>query len=129
MNPLGLGVDLELLSFTMTEELPPLPDGWTQHIAPTGHKYYYNASTKKSTYKRPTESSQQTPPIALRPPPALPQPPIKNTALLVPKEQVVPLTEWTSEISVEPTYPQQRPTARLMSDEMWKKLEDRPRKT
>src|SRR5271169_3307572 len=105
---------IELLWFAMTEELPPLPHGWTQHISPTGHKYYYNASTKKSTYKRPTDTPQQTPPT----PPAPLQPPIKNTALLVPKEQVVLLTEWTSEMSVELPHPQQRSTARLMSDEM-----------
>ncbi|KAM7189921.1 Pre-mRNA-splicing factor dre4 [Naviculisporaceae sp. PSN 640] len=33
--------------------LQPLPPGWTQHKAPTGHTYYYNAETKESTYKRP----------------------------------------------------------------------------
>lgn len=31
----------------------PLPPGWTEHTAPTGHKYYYNAQTEESTYKRP----------------------------------------------------------------------------
>lgn len=31
----------------------PLPPGWTEHTAPTGHPYYYNAATKESTYKRP----------------------------------------------------------------------------
>ncbi|KAF5134826.1 Pre-mRNA-splicing factor dre4 [Metarhizium anisopliae] len=31
----------------------PLLPGWTEHTAPTGHKYYYNASTKESTYQRP----------------------------------------------------------------------------
>ncbi|KAG9255570.1 uncharacterized protein F5Z01DRAFT_672880 [Emericellopsis atlantica] len=31
-----------------------LPPGWTEHKAPTGHTYYYNASTKESTYKRPS---------------------------------------------------------------------------
>ncbi|KXX82748.1 Pre-mRNA-splicing factor dre4 [Madurella mycetomatis] len=33
--------------------VPPLPPGWTEHKAPTGHTYYYNAETKESTYKRP----------------------------------------------------------------------------
>ena len=33
--------------------LQPLPPGWTEHKAPTGHTYYYNAATKESTYKRP----------------------------------------------------------------------------
>ncbi|KAH3945164.1 hypothetical protein HBI56_057740 [Parastagonospora nodorum] len=33
---------------------PPLPAGWTEHKAPSGHTYYYNKETKKSTYKRPT---------------------------------------------------------------------------
>lgn len=32
---------------------PPLPPGWTEHRAPTGHTYYYNAATKTSTYTRP----------------------------------------------------------------------------
>ncbi|KLU85871.1 DNA replication protein 4 [Magnaporthiopsis poae ATCC 64411] len=31
-----------------------LPPGWTEHQAPTGHTYYYNAATGESTYKRPT---------------------------------------------------------------------------
>ncbi|KAI9800964.1 MAG: hypothetical protein M1833_003101 [Piccolia ochrophora] len=35
--------------------LPSLPPGWTEHTAPTGHAYYYNADTKQSTYTRPTE--------------------------------------------------------------------------
>ncbi|KAH6679377.1 hypothetical protein B0J14DRAFT_686429 [Halenospora varia] len=43
--------------------LPPLPEGWTEHKAPTGHPYYYNSSTKQSTYTRPA------------PPPAAPFPP------------------------------------------------------
>ncbi|KAF4451752.1 hypothetical protein F53441_5314 [Fusarium austroafricanum] len=33
--------------------LAPLPPGWTEHTAPTGHTYYYNAESKESTYKRP----------------------------------------------------------------------------
>ncbi|ROV87857.1 hypothetical protein VSDG_09546 [Cytospora chrysosperma] len=32
---------------------PPLLPGWTEHKAPTGHTYYYNAATKTSTYTRP----------------------------------------------------------------------------
>ena len=32
---------------------PELPPGWTQHTAPTGHPYYYHASTNTSTYKFP----------------------------------------------------------------------------
>ncbi|KAK3693049.1 hypothetical protein B0T22DRAFT_448878 [Podospora appendiculata] len=31
----------------------PLLPGWTEHKAPTGHTYYYNAETKQSTYTRP----------------------------------------------------------------------------
>ncbi|KAF8429766.1 hypothetical protein EV426DRAFT_582699 [Tirmania nivea] len=30
-----------------------LPPGWTEHKAPTGHSYYYHATTKTSTYTRP----------------------------------------------------------------------------
>ncbi|TID20563.1 hypothetical protein E2P81_ATG05200 [Venturia nashicola] len=56
----------------------PLPDGWTEHKAPTGnlqasgskelsltdpgHTYYYNKETKQSTYTRP--QPQLSPPIA-----------------------------------------------------------------
>jgi hypothetical protein len=42
----------------------PLPQGWTEHTAPTGHTYYYNANTKESTYTRPgaAEVSAQLPP-------------------------------------------------------------------
>jgi len=35
---------------------PPLPPGWSEHKAPSGHSYYYNAETNKSTYTRPVES-------------------------------------------------------------------------
>ncbi|KAF8739019.1 FF domain, partial [Rhizoctonia solani] len=50
---------------------PPLPPGWTEHKAPTGHTYFYHAATKQSTYTRPL------PPIhmggsAPGPPPSLP---------------------------------------------------------
>lgn len=38
----------------LKEAPPPLPPGWTEHKAPTGHIYYYNAETKQSTYTRPT---------------------------------------------------------------------------
>jgi len=34
----------------------PLPAGWTEHKAPTGHTYYYNASTGVSTYTRPVST-------------------------------------------------------------------------
>ncbi|KIX92630.1 uncharacterized protein Z520_11659 [Fonsecaea multimorphosa CBS 102226] len=38
---------------------PPLPPGWTEHKAPTGHTYYYNAETKQSTYTRPSLPSDE----------------------------------------------------------------------
>ncbi|MCJ1461591.1 hypothetical protein MMC07_000188 [Pseudocyphellaria aurata] len=37
----------------------PLPPGWTEHRAPTGHSYYYNATTKESTYNRPSQPEVQ----------------------------------------------------------------------
>ncbi|KAL1970065.1 hypothetical protein VTN77DRAFT_6470 [Rasamsonia byssochlamydoides] len=43
---------------------PPLPPGWTEHRAPSGHLYYYNAETKQSTYTRPTAQ-----PVAPQPAP------------------------------------------------------------
>ncbi|KAF7716055.1 Uncharacterized protein PECH_008699 [Penicillium ucsense] len=46
---------------------PPLPPGWSEHRAPSGHLYYYNASTKQSTYKRPqsqdTQNAQTSAPV------------------------------------------------------------------
>ncbi|KAI1499916.1 hypothetical protein F5X99DRAFT_263014 [Biscogniauxia marginata] len=42
---------------------PPLPPGWTEHKAPTGHTYYYNESTKQSTYTRPGAQVPPTPPV------------------------------------------------------------------
>ncbi|OAP65244.1 hypothetical protein AYL99_01216 [Fonsecaea erecta] len=38
---------------------PPLPSGWTEHKAPTGHTYYYNVETKQSTYTRPSLPSDE----------------------------------------------------------------------
>ncbi|CAI6101250.1 unnamed protein product [Clonostachys chloroleuca] len=35
------------------QALAPLAPGWSEHKAPTGHTYYYNAETKVSTYTRP----------------------------------------------------------------------------
>ncbi|KAG6899518.1 hypothetical protein C0993_009574 [Termitomyces sp. T159_Od127] len=34
-------------------QAPPLPSGWTEHLAPGGQFYYYNSQTKESTYVRP----------------------------------------------------------------------------
>lgn len=46
----------------------PLPEGWTEHKAPTGHSYYYNTVTKQSTYNRPAPPpSAPTPPTPLDP--------------------------------------------------------------
>jgi hypothetical protein len=117
-----------MTSVAMTGTLPPLPPGWTEHTAPTGHKYYYNASTKKSTYQRPTAEStpQQTPPAA---PVQAPEQAIKQVTPTPKKEDVVPLTEWSSEVAqiTRPKTPE-RQTARMMGEDPWKKLEDRPRK-
>ncbi|KAL2152809.1 hypothetical protein VTH82DRAFT_3964 [Thermothelomyces myriococcoides] len=54
--------------------LPPLPPGWTEHKAPTGHTYYYNAETKQSTYKRPGVPPPTAPSVAppITPPAAVP---------------------------------------------------------
>jgi hypothetical protein len=36
-----------------------LQEGWTAHKAPSGHTYYYNSSTKQSTYTRPEKPVDQ----------------------------------------------------------------------
>ncbi|KAI0899062.1 hypothetical protein F4806DRAFT_323277 [Annulohypoxylon nitens] len=48
---------------------PPLPPGWTEYKAPTGHTYYYNANTKESTYTRPAASPIPTAEAVAQPPP------------------------------------------------------------
>ncbi|KAH0545228.1 hypothetical protein FGG08_000682 [Glutinoglossum americanum] len=50
-----------------SSDLTPLPPGWTEHKAPTGHAYYYNAATKQSTYTRPIAPPQTYPQGALPP--------------------------------------------------------------
>lgn len=51
----------------------PLPQGWTQHVAPSGHYYYYNKTTKESSYERPKATNgsiQAEPPKSGKPSPA-----------------------------------------------------------
>jgi hypothetical protein len=47
--------------------ITPLPLGWTEHKAPTGHTYYYNAETKESTYSRPVLKALPPAPAPLDP--------------------------------------------------------------
>jgi hypothetical protein len=52
-----------------------LQEGWTAHKAPSGHTYYYNSSTKQSTYTRPEKPVDQPLQIdfnATEPEPAIP---------------------------------------------------------
>ncbi|KAJ5650503.1 WW/Rsp5/WWP [Penicillium longicatenatum] len=51
---------------------PPLPPGWTEHRAPTGHLYFYNTVTKQSTYTRPVAQTPQTAPTGNEVSPAAP---------------------------------------------------------
>src|SRR5581483_8831570 len=46
---------------------PLLPSGWTEHRAPNGMFYYYNAATGQSTWERPLVP----PPPPLGPPPGI----------------------------------------------------------
>ncbi|KAG6919444.1 hypothetical protein DXG01_006327 [Tephrocybe rancida] len=34
-------------------QAPPLPPGWSEHVAPGGQVYYHNTQTRESTYVRP----------------------------------------------------------------------------
>ncbi|CAE6370728.1 unnamed protein product [Rhizoctonia solani] len=63
---------------------PPLPPGWTEHKAPTGHTYFYHAATKQSTYTRPL------PPIHMGGPAPGPPPPFPPNS--VPAPAVIPTT-------------------------------------
>ncbi|ODA80909.1 hypothetical protein RJ55_03869 [Drechmeria coniospora] len=51
------------LKSTYVPSAAVLPPGWTEHKAPSGHSYYYNADTKESTYKRPGASQPQAEPV------------------------------------------------------------------
>ncbi|PQE29558.1 WW domain-containing protein [Rutstroemia sp. NJR-2017a BBW] len=46
---------------------PPLPAGWTEHKAPTGHTYYFNSETKQSTYTRPVPKAEPPAPLPVNP--------------------------------------------------------------
>ncbi|EYE92150.1 FF domain protein [Aspergillus ruber CBS 135680] len=50
---------------------PPLPPGWTEHKAPSGHRYYYNSQTKQSTYTRPQPLPTSSQPTATETAPLL----------------------------------------------------------
>ncbi|KAK2777570.1 hypothetical protein FQN52_009076 [Onygenales sp. PD_12] len=64
-----------MLRSTYTSNLPKLLPGWTEHKAPSGHLYYYNAETKQSTYKRPTAPELVSqPPVDLPTRPSFPYP-------------------------------------------------------
>ncbi|QRW02452.1 transcription elongation regulator 1 [Ceratobasidium sp. AG-Ba] len=54
---------------------PPLPPGWTEHKAPSGHTYYYHAATKQSTYTRPLPPIHLAGPLPGPPPPFPPAAP------------------------------------------------------
>ncbi|ORY17441.1 hypothetical protein BCR34DRAFT_474878 [Clohesyomyces aquaticus] len=65
--------------------LPPLAPGWTEHKAPSGHMYYYNRDTGKSTYTRPIadfHSFHQ--PSSAFPPPSAPSGAFANADLFNP---------------------------------------------
>ncbi|KAF9451709.1 HSP90-domain-containing protein [Macrolepiota fuliginosa MF-IS2] len=65
--------------------VPPLPPAWTEHLAPGGQAYYYNAQTQESTYIRPMLSFQA---MAT---PQMPDPKRKEKALL---KKLIPGTDW-----------------------------------
>ncbi|KAG8773746.1 hypothetical protein FRB91_008223 [Serendipita sp. 411] len=59
--------------------LPPLPLPWTQHVAPTGHYYYYNPMTSESTYIRPISLTSLLPPALAKPAKRKREKPAKKT--------------------------------------------------
>lgn len=59
---------------------PLLPSGWTEHRAPNGMFYYYNAATGQSTWERP---------ILVPPPPPIGPPPGINVNMQLPSFQPI----------------------------------------
>ncbi|KEQ74375.1 hypothetical protein M436DRAFT_44467 [Aureobasidium namibiae CBS 147.97] len=84
-------------TYKAAQDLPSLPPGWTEHTAPTGHKYYYNTATKASTYTRP----------AAAPSPSLPTPPQAQPAFS-PPPAALPTTYTPAQYNSNPAaqYPQ-----------------------
>lgn len=50
----GVGIIEPCQKFDASILMDSLPPGWTKHLAPSGHFYYYNANTQESTYAVPT---------------------------------------------------------------------------
>ncbi|CDZ98049.1 Transcription factor CA150 [Phaffia rhodozyma] len=69
MPPPQFGVPLPPTSSSFMGP-PPLPPGWTEHIAQGGTPYWYNASTNQSVWTRPLPS--YPPPNYSVPPPGYP---------------------------------------------------------
>lgn len=69
---------------------PPLPPGWSEHIAPGGQPYYHNPQTNESTYIRPLPSFQNLP---------QPQPAKKKEKPRV--KTPIPGTEWIRVVTTE----------------------------
>ncbi|TDL21916.1 hypothetical protein BD410DRAFT_840299, partial [Rickenella mellea] len=70
---------------------PPLPPGWTEHLAPGGQPYYHNAFTNESTYIRPLPNF----PIGPSVPPQAPQPTVESKKKVKPVEKTpIPGTDW-----------------------------------
>ncbi|KAL0949962.1 hypothetical protein HGRIS_009982 [Hohenbuehelia grisea] len=92
--------------------LPPLPPGWTEHLAPGGQSYFYNAQTKESTYIRPV-------PVFPIPQPTL-QPTKKKEKPLI--KTPIPGTEWlrvkTTEGKVFYTHKAKKQSVWIVPDEI-----------
>lgn len=69
---------------------PVLPPPWTEHVAPTGHLYYYNSVTLESTYIRPLSLSSFLPPSLS----AAPTKPAKKKKEKPAKKTLVPDSTW-----------------------------------
>ncbi|KAL7754125.1 hypothetical protein RI367_000105 [Sorochytrium milnesiophthora] len=63
--------------------------GWTMHVAPSGHLYWFNHATKQSTYDEPTSTDADPSPPFVQPPP----PQIKY-AITKPKPKEVPVRKY-----------------------------------
>ncbi|KAG5646569.1 hypothetical protein DXG03_002872 [Asterophora parasitica] len=64
---------------------PPLPLGWSEHTAPGGQLYYFNAQTQESTYVRPIPAFAIMPVAQLEPPKKKEKPLVKTQ---------IPGTDW-----------------------------------
>ncbi|KAL1303935.1 hypothetical protein AAFC00_000388 [Neodothiora populina] len=112
---------------------PALPPAWTEHTAPTGHKYYYNTQTKQSTYTRPVAATPpRQPQPALYPPLQAYNAPAQDYAALAQSYQTAynpyPQTQYPAVAPYQQAHFQVQPEYNRKPQQRRPPPEDRPKR-